>query len=530
MKTNRSYLTKMLMAQLLALPIVITIGSFIVGNILLSSNIGTEIGYDASKLLNMLAAFIGALLAGIAFGYIFSSRSKNKPHIAKQRYLPLLIPTIYAGIIAILVMVLSNGDPGSQLWLIFLFKNPTYIILHFSMMFMGNTLTMIIVEIMGYVGFVLGFLIYEVKTNSIIKDETTKFSKLVISTVFVAAVLFMGIGARDVINNGIVELMYGKSTIGEDLTEYDLYQMAPFREENLLIKPDKKPALQFLKIEEMPKLDGATAAYPVYAAFAEALYKGLGDYYEKNKNNVDKDYYSAFVDSEEYPLNIIKCSKTTGAYERLIKGEVDIIFVAEPSKDQVEAIKAKGDDFVLTPIASEAFVFFTNIKNPVNNLKITQVQDIYSGKITNWKEVGGQNKKILPYQRPENSGSQTVMENKVMKNSKMIEPDVETYAGGMGDIIKKVASYKNAKNSIGYSFLYYSSSMMKNNQIKYIAIDGIKPTPETVRNKTYSFTVPVYAVRLKSNTNENVTKMINWILSSEGQEIIAKTGYVPMNY
>ncbi|MBP2023375.1 phosphate transport system substrate-binding protein [Clostridium punense] len=71
--------------------------------------------------------------------------------------------------------------------------------------------------------------------------------------------------------------------------------------------------------------------------------------------------------------------------------------------------------------------------------------------------------------------------------------------------------------------------MFKNNQIKYIAIDGVLPTAETVRNKTYPFTVPVYAVTLKSNKNENVEKLIQWILSEEGQKLVEETGYVPVN-
>lgn len=71
--------------------------------------------------------------------------------------------------------------------------------------------------------------------------------------------------------------------------------------------------------------------------------------------------------------------------------------------------------------------------------------------------------------------------------------------------------------------------MIKNNQIKYIGVNGIKPTSETVRNKTYTFTVPVYAVTLKSNTKENVSKLITWILSEEGQRLIEKTGYIPVS-
>ena len=224
----------------------------------------------------------------------------------------------------------------------------------------------------------------------------------------------------------------------------------------------------------------------------------------------------------------MKCSKTDVAYERLIAGQTDIIFVAEPSKAQLEAIKARGDEFVLTPIGSEAFVFFTNSKNPVENLSLNQIQAIYSGKITRWSEVGGPWNKILPYQRPENSGSQTVMQNKVMKGITMLEQTKETYAGGMGEIISQVASYRNAKNALGYTFMYYSTEMIRNKQIKYLAVNGVKPTPETVRNKTYPFTVPVYAVTLKSNQQENVSRFLQWVLSEEGQSLIEKTGYVPV--
>lgn len=77
--------------------------------------------------------------------------------------------------------------------------------------------------------------------------------------------------------------------------------------------------------------------------------------------------------------------------------------------------------------------------------------------------------KILPYQRPENSGSQTVMQNKVMKGITMLEQTRETYAGGMGEVINQVAGYKNAKNALGYTFMYYSTQMIRNHQYPYSA-------------------------------------------------------------
>lgn len=72
--------------------------------------------------------------------------------------------------------------------------------------------------------------------------------------------------------------------------------------------------------------------------------------------------------------------------------------------------------------------------------------------------------------------------------------------------------------------------MIKSNQIKYISVDGVKPAPETVHSKKYPFTIPVYAVPLKYNPNKNMTRLIDWILSQEGQSLAAKTGYITVSF
>lgn len=532
MKSKKNYIYSILALQFGLLPIIITLCALTLGAVFegIFNNIsGGNFGGDSRKLSYFLLACFGSLLIGTVVGFLFSRFRKNKPDTAKERYIPLLIPVIYASIFAVLVAIFSKGNPNSGWWFAYIVKNPVFFIFDMIMVFMGMNFVIITAEIMGYIGVVSGYLLQETAAKSALKGKASSNLRRVFAALFAGIIIFLGFNSKDIISNGYIEMVYGESTIGKDLTEYDLLKIAPFKEDNGLAKLSKKASLQFTKFEDMPRLDGATAAYPVYAAFTEAVYTGFEDYMRENKENYEKDMYAAFVEAESYPLNIVKCSKTDKAYERLINGETDIIFTAEPSKEQEQTIKDKGDEFILTPIASEAFVFFTNVKNSVENLSVKQIQDIYSGKIINWKEVGGRSSKILPFQRPQNSGSQTVMQNKVMKDIKMMEPDIKTYAGGMGGIIKEVASYKNAKSSIGYSFMYYSSSMIKNNQIKYIAVDGIKPTPETVINKTYPFTVPVYAVTLKSNKNENAAKMIDWILSEEGQELIEKTGYVPVS-
>lgn len=529
MKSNKRYIITSLFTQMVILPILLTLGLLLIVSFITPIS-SSGLGKDTLKFIYWLIAALGSLLVGGVVGFIYSKRSKNKPDTAGARYLSLIFPILYALVWIILVAIFSKGDYHSAWWNWYIFKNPAFLVFGIMLFFAGNHVVFTVAELMGYVGFAMGILLQELLSHTVLPGKTPRLGvlKVGLAILLVGIIIVPGIMAKDLLRDGMTEIRYGKSTLGNDLTEFDLMEIAPFRENNGLAKLDKVASLQFTELETMPRLDGATAAYPVYGAFVEAVYKGLGEYYEANKQSSEKDSYLAFVASEKFPLNIVQCSKTDRAYKRLIQGETDIIFVAEPSKEQVKTIKEKGDEFVLTPIGSEAFVFFTNAQNSVENLTMKQIQGIYTGEITSWKEVGGQNQGILPYQRPENSGSQTVMQNKVMKDLKMLEPTKETYASGMGEIIKQVASYKNAKNSLGYSFMYYSSEMIKNNQIKYIAIDGVKPTPETVRNKTYPFTVPVYAVTLKSNKQENVSRLIQWVLSEEGQSLVERTGYIPV--
>lgn len=525
MKPNKSYVKSSLAVQMVLIPVILTLGLIGALRVLGGQLLPQDMGKDTGRFIYLLIAFFVPLLIGSIVGYIFKQNIGNKAASMKRIYTVALIPIIYTLVFAALAVIVSPQNYNSGLWGAYLFKNPILIVFHFILFFSGFYHLAMIAELMAYTGFALGIHLNEFRSKVDSNRTLVKVHRMY-ALVLIIPIAFSGLVAKDIVTNGIIEIRYGESTIGTDLSEYDLYRIAPFKENNGLAKLDKTASLQFNNFNDMPRLDGATAAYPVYAAFVEAVYTGLGNYYKENENNTDKDIYSAFVSSEEYPLNIVQCTKTSNAYERLINGETDIIFAAEPSKNHRELIESKGDGFALTPIASEAFVFFTNVKNPVDNLTIKQIQEIYSGNITNWKEVNGQNKRILPYQRPENSGSQTVMQNRVMKEVPMLAPTEETYAGGMGEIISRVANYKNAINSIGYSFMYYSSEMVKNNQIKRISIDGIEPSPENIRNKTYPFTVPVYAVTLKSNDDENVDKFIQWILSEEGQILIENTGYV----
>lgn len=330
----------------------------------------------------------------------------------------------------------------------------------------------------------------------------------VMKVLLCASILLGGIG-------GIRKAIYHYDQNIPKVTNDDdaiLFKYQPFTEEYEGITLNSSLKLT----ENLPRIDGATAFYPIYASFVHNVYpEGI--------------YESWNYESEESKLegeeSLVVCSKTPNAYQRLIDGKTDLIFVLAPSEKQVEAARKAGVEFEMTPIGKEAFVFFVNSKNPVNELTLDQIRKIYSGEITNWNEVGGKNESIKPFQRPEGSGSQSALL-RLMGDLKLIEPLEEDVLMGMGAIIRQTADYKNYKNAIGYSFRYYSTELVQNNQIKLLTVDGIEPTKQNIQNNTYPINNDFYAITLKGHDNPNIDLFIDWIVGSQGQQIIDEIGYV----
>ena len=266
------------------------------------------------------------------------------------------------------------------------------------------------------------------------------------------------------------------------------------------------------------QLDGATALYPVYSAFVQATFPE-GDYPLYTDNGYGR----------------VACSGTIDAYQRLIHGEADMIFAAAPSQAQLDDAEAAGMELHLTPIGSEAFVFFVNSKNPVTGLSVEQIRGIYSGAITNWSQVGGKRQSIRPFQRAENSGSQSALQ-RLMGDLPLIEPEEADRIAGMGGIISEVASYRNYRNAVGFSFRYYATEMARNGDIRLLALNGVEPTKETIRDATYPISSHFYAITAApigdpspEERNETMAAFLEWILSPQGQTLIEETGYVGLN-
>ncbi len=287
---------------------------------------------------------------------------------------------------------------------------------------------------------------------------------------------------------------------------FDLYDYQPFIDSNLLAGLDEEAS--FSMEEPLLTLDGATALYPVYAAFVEAVYP--------------RGWYPPFGGGSP-----VVSMQTDRAYERLIQGRTDIIFVAQPSEEQEAMAEARGVELHLTPIGKEAFVFFVNMENPVSDLTVDEIIGIYSGEITNWSDVGGPDRAIEAFQRPSGSGSQTALES-IMAGHDLMDPPRELTIGSMGGIIRQAASYQNHPASIGFSFRYYSTELVGDESIKHLSIDGVYPGEENIRNDTYPFTSNFYAVTT-TDDDETINSFIEWILSPEGQLLVERSGYTPIN-
>jgi phosphate transport system substrate-binding protein len=334
----------------------------------------------------------------------------------------------------------------------------------------------------------------------------------------------------------------GPKTVGAylDIWEYiPFFETSPWKEKSKLALLDEQSALRFKAGEDLPKLDGATALYPVYAAFAHAVYPGnaIKTSYDGGQDDWPISFLTApaiKAESEWETMRentVVKCSRTRDAYGSLLNESVhtrpDIIFCYEPSAEQRAKAEKNGITLTMIPLGYDAFVFIVHKDNPVDNLTSEQIKAIYSGSISNWKSITGIDEDIIAYQRPKNSGSQTIME-QIMGDTPIMKPVTGLQPYGMADMVEAVSNYTNYKNSIGYSFRFFTNDMVTGSEIKILSVDGIYPSIENIQNKTYPFVQPFYAITA-GNEKPNTRKFIDWMLSPQGQSLIKKTGYIPVS-
>ena len=260
-----------------------------------------------------------------------------------------------------------------------------------------------------------------------------------------------------------------------------------------------------MTVETYPRVDGSTATLPL----SEAV------------------FMAATGESAEVAASEVVHTKTTNSYNRLYSGEVDLLIVYEPAEVIVERMKT--EPLCIKPIGLDALVFLANTANPIQSLTMEQLVDIYSGKITNWSEVGGLDRDLLAFQRPVNSGSQTLMQKLVMKDVPMVDGDNVFRYSTMSDILEGMLSYNNEDNTLGYSVFYYANNMYFEKDLKLMGVDGVLPSTQTIYDGSYKLTNAFYAVvRTDEPADSNAKKIFDWLTGEAGQQLVLNLGYVPV--
>jgi phosphate transport system substrate-binding protein len=208
----------------------------------------------------------------------------------------------------------------------------------------------------------------------------------------------------------------------------------------------------------------------------------------------------------------------------LINGTTEICEASRSMKDSEKAqLKEKagaGPEEVV--VAKDGLSVYLNDSNPLNELTMDQLKGIFTGKITNWKEVGGSDAKIIPYSRENSSGTYVFFKEHVLGNA-----DYTPRAQAMPGTAAVVNAVSKEKSSIGYGGAAYAKGIKVIKIKKDAAAAGIAPSDATVKDGSYPLSRPLFFY-VRGKPAGDVKSFIDWVLSPEGQAIVLKVGYFPI--
>jgi len=243
-------------------------------------------------------------------------------------------------------------------------------------------------------------------------------------------------------------------------------------------------------------VDGSTTVGPIAKAFAE--------YYMGKHQGVN--------------ITVSESGSGNGA-KSLINAACDVATMSRPMKNsEKKAAQEAGVLAVEHVVALDGLSIIVHPGNAVANLTLAQIRDIYTGAISNWKELGGPDQKIVVISRDTNSGTYESFNTLVLKDAKL--KSGAEYVGSGGAIRQRVMSTPAA---IGYVGLAFTEG------VKIVSVNGVLPSAETVNNKTYPIARPLYMYtngRTKEGTALN--DFVNLSTTAEGKKIIEDTGFISL--
>ena len=295
--------------------------------------------------------------------------------------------------------------------------------------------------------------------------------------------------------------------------------------------------IEGISFENYPKVDGSTSARALNQMVACKL---LGVRYGWQGLEISDPWGVSAVNEwivspktqdiptqyrEDFFNKRVMTSQTHGAFMNLINGNADIILTHRTiSPDEKIHADAVGVTLVEIPIALDAFVFVVNEKNPVKSLTVNQIQKIYTKEITNWSEVGGNNADLNAYTRPRNSGSEEVFREVVMDG---LEPAEFSEIFTILSMPVVLINSLHDENGICYTFNNYAEAIMRMPNVPKIAVNGISPNKNTVKDNTYPFISKVYvAIRSDLDHNSMAYKLYEWLQTENAQSAITECGFI----
>jgi phosphate transport system substrate-binding protein len=209
----------------------------------------------------------------------------------------------------------------------------------------------------------------------------------------------------------------------------------------------------------------------------------------------------------------------------LLSGTTDIAQSSRKMKiDEKLKIQETGKAVKEVVIANDALSVIVNPSNPVSKLTREQLEAIFTGKVTNWKQVGGQDLKIIVYSRETSSGTYEFFKENVLKKKNFASSALLMAATGA--IVQSVSQTKGA---IGYVGLAYVEKDVKALLVSFDqGKNFVEPNVENAKNKKYPITRPLFYYYLTSK-DATFKPLINFILSAEGQKIVLAEGFVPLS-
>lgn len=299
--------------------------------------------------------------------------------------------------------------------------------------------------------------------------------------------------------------------------------------------------------KKYPRVDGSTSTKPLEDIIVCHIYRISCSWEFSNRieeRHIDMTALSWVLSAYiEVPVGMLPQTEHNGthqAYENLINGKTDFILVARlPSEDELSDAKASGVKLDAQPVALDAFVMLAHADNPVNTISVEQIRGVYSGKIINWLQLGGVDFPVHAYQREENSGSQELLKSLVMGDIPTIvapEMIVTTMSGPFnvinGDLGASNVGFSEQgdPNGLGYSVYYYTWFIMGPLQnVKILAVDGVRPTSQTIANRTYPLIADVYVVIRAGEPADSTSVLLrDWLLTKDGQSVVEENGYIPI--